>query len=80
MTVDKLNASLEAGNHILRITITGNNCNIDKIELKCNTSGIISILDDDMDGKNAPSYNLSGQKVGSGYKGIVIRNGRKVMK
>lgn len=26
---------------------------------------------------NAPTYNLSGQRVGSGYKGIYIRNGKK---
>lgn len=27
--------------------------------------------------ENAPAYNLSGQRVGKGYKGIVIKNGRK---
>jgi hypothetical protein len=26
---------------------------------------------------NAPVYNLSGQKVGKSYKGIIIRNGKK---
>ena len=29
---------------------------------------------------NAPMYNLAGQKVGKDYKGIVIQNGKKVMK
>ena len=29
---------------------------------------------------SAPLYNLSGQRVGEGYKGLVIRNGRKVRK
>ena len=30
--------------------------------------------------KDSPAYNLSGQRVGAGYKGIIIQNGRKVMK
>lgn len=29
---------------------------------------------------NAPMYNLAGQKVAEGYKGVVIQNGRKVVK
>jgi hypothetical protein len=28
----------------------------------------------------SPMFNLSGQRVGAGYKGIIIQNGRKVMK
>ncbi len=27
---------------------------------------------------DAPAYNLSGQRVNEGYKGIVIQNGRKI--
>ena len=30
-------------------------------------------------GNDAPAYNLAGQKVGKGYKGIVIKNGKKVV-
>lgn len=30
--------------------------------------------------KNAPAYNLAGQKAGSGYKGIVIQNGKKIIR
>ena len=30
-------------------------------------------------GDNAPRYNLSGQRVGLGYKGMVIKNGRKMV-
>ena len=29
---------------------------------------------------DAPAYNLAGQKVGKGYKGIVVKNGKKVVK
>lgn len=28
---------------------------------------------------DAPAYNLAGQKVGKGYKGIVVKNGKKVV-
>jgi hypothetical protein len=28
---------------------------------------------------DTPAYNLAGQKVGKGYKGIVIKNGKKVV-
>jgi GH35 family endo-1,4-beta-xylanase len=77
-----LSQDLEVGQQILRFTITGQQCNIDKVELKCtNPSGIIAITaDDTLSNKNAPVYNLSGQKVGADYKGIVIRNGRKVLR
>ena len=32
-----------------------------------------------MTNDDAPAYNLAGQKVGKGYKGIVIKNGKKVV-
>lgn len=41
------------------------------------TSGITMIKGDVKNGKNAPAYNLSGQRVSSDYKGIVVRNGKK---
>ncbi len=75
----KLSKQLTVGEQVLRITINGANCNIDKLQLKCTlNTGIV-----DVDGDSQPtgsSYNLSGQKVGSGYRGIVIRNGRKQLK
>ena len=70
--------ALKEGLHTLRINITGGNCNIDKVNFICTepASGINDVvIDNDNTGD---SYNLSGQKVGAGYKGIVIRNGRKV--
>jgi hypothetical protein len=30
--------------------------------------------------EDGPAYNLAGQKVGAGYKGLVIKNGKKMMK
>jgi hypothetical protein len=45
---------------------------------KTSTAGIQSFQVSQ--GADDAVYNLSGQKVGSSYKGIVIRNGRKVVK
>ena len=39
----------------------------------------IRTADADVD-DNAPRYNMSGQRVGRDYKGIVIKNGRKVVR
>ena len=40
-------------------------------------SGISSVSAETVD--NAPAYNLAGQKVSDSFKGIVIKNGRKVV-
>ena len=32
------------------------------------------------DGQEAPAYNLSGQRVGSSYRGVVIQNGKKTLR
>ena len=71
----ELSKDLEAGEQILRITITGANCNIDKIELKCTTTGIHDMNNDIIVSQDA--YDLLGRKVNSNYKGIIIRNGKK---
>ena len=68
---------LEAGEQILRFTITGANCNIDKVELiSANTTGIEDITPDGNNSRQG-SYDLFGRKVDSNYKGIIIRNGKK---
>lgn len=72
----KIRNALKAGKQTLRIDITGGNCNIDKIEFICTEpTGIIDVNGDDAEAGD--SYNLSGQKVGNDYKGIVIRKGKK---
>lgn len=72
----ELKKDLEAGQQILRITITGANCNIDKLELKCISSGIHDMIYD-VPVTNQNSYDLFGRKVDNNYKGIIIRNGKK---
>ena len=74
----KIRNKIYAGQQKLRIYITSGRCNIDKIEFKLEGgSGITEVTDGDV--ATGDAYNLSGQKVAEGYKGIVIRNGRKVM-
>jgi hypothetical protein len=76
-----LSRNLEEGEQILRITITGAQCNIDKIELKCTISAGIESVTTARRVNSNEMYNLAGQKVGANYKGIVIKNGKKfVMK
>lgn len=75
----KLNKALTVGEHVWRITINGANCNIDKLELKLLDTGIEDMENSQQEG-NQPQYNLSGQKVGTDFRGIVIKNGRKVLK
>ena len=69
---------LEAGEHIIRITIAGANCNIDKLNFKCIMSTDIDEIEATQP-QNEVIYNLAGQKVDSSYKGIVIKNGRKYL-
>lgn len=42
------------------------------------TTGITSVKNEAA-GNDAPMYNLAGQLVGKGYKGIVIKNGKKIV-
>ena len=74
-----LSRNLEEGEQILRITITGAQCNIDKIELKCTVSAGIESITTAQRMNSNEMYNLAGQKVGANYKGIVIKNGRKIL-
>ncbi|MCR5577738.1 MAG: endo-1,4-beta-xylanase [Prevotella sp.] len=66
--------AIKAGKQKLRISITGDGCVIDKIELKCTTAGITDVNADDA---NQKSYDLFGRPVNSNYKGIIIKNGKK---
>lgn len=48
------------------------------ISLNGQTTGITNITADEA-AKNAPVYNLAGQKVTKAYKGVVIKNGKKMI-
>ena len=72
-----LSEPLEAGEQILRIVITGSNCNIDKIQFSNTATGIIDINNDAASQQG--SYDLFGRKVNDSYKGIIIQNGKKII-
>ena len=78
----KLLKNLAEGEQILRFTITDANCNIDKVELICTLNTGIDELPADKTVVNRQQviYNLSGQKVDANYKGIIIKNGKKILK
>ena len=75
----KLTKNLAEGEQILRFTISGANCNIDKVKLICTLNTDIQTVVTAQPERHV-TYNLKGQKVDDNYKGIVIRNGRKILK
>ena len=74
----KIRNPLKEGQQKLRITVTGGSCNIDKVKIISAETGINEVTCDDA--AAGASYNLSGQRMTAGYKGIVIRNGRKELR
>lgn len=74
----KIRNTLNEGRQKLRITVTSGSCNIDKVAFVSSETGIHEVKGEDAGA--GVFYNLSGQKVTAGYKGIVIRNGQKVVR
>ena len=72
----KLGKGLGTGKHILRFTISGSNCNIDKVMFSFQSD--VKYIQDDDDFANGTRYHLGGQRVDQYEKGINIINGRKV--
>ena len=74
----KFSKPLQEGQQILHLQITGASCNIDKVVLKCNSEdGIEDVFMSPSQSGNL--YNLSGQKVDANYRGVAIKNGRKMV-
>ena len=73
----KIRNAIQEGRQKLRITVTGGNCNIDQVKLVSAETGIREVVGEDT--ATGACYNLAGQRVTAGYKGIVIRNGNKVV-
>ncbi|MBO5951310.1 MAG: endo-1,4-beta-xylanase [Bacteroidaceae bacterium] len=74
----KLSKHLDVGKQIIRITITGAYCNIDKIQFTNTLDTDVEIIID-TDSQKSESYNLYGIKVDSNYKGIVVKDGEKIL-
>ena len=64
---------------MLRFTINAALCNIDKVELKLIKSSAIEEVTFDQQPADDAIYNLYGIRVNADYKGIVIKNGKKMM-
>ena len=71
-----LSKGLGTGPHILRITITGSSCNIDKIQFTFKSD--VKYIQDQDEFANGTRYNLGGQRVNQYRKGMTIMNGKKV--
>ncbi len=69
---------LEQGEYRMRFTITGANCNIDKVKFNLEVPLAVDDVITDSSVSDGAIYNLKGQKVDSDYKGIVIKNGKKI--
>lgn len=72
-----IKSPLESGKQVIRLTITGSSCNIDKVYLSF-VSSVKYVTPDDVKA-NGTRYNLGGAIVGDDYKGIVIIDGKKVL-
>lgn len=74
-----LNLSLSEGKQVIRIRMINGDFRLDKIELKCTKStGVEEIVDDHQQEPDV-MYNLQGIRVNENYRGLVIKNGRKVL-
>jgi len=75
---------LQEGKQKIRITVSNGGCNIDKVEFICTEpTGIQEIWSQEFRSSGdqefsspGETYNLAGQKVSAGYKGIVVRGER----
>ena len=73
---------LEEGKQIIRVTFTNGNVNLDNftLELAEDLTPVEDVIADEMGQKIMKIFNLSGQQVSDAYRGIVIKNGRKILK
>ena len=74
---DVISFSFDSPLNVVTFTNTGEQaCFVIELDVT-DTSSIQAVK---AEAENAPAYNLAGQKVAEGYKGIVIKNGKKVLK
>jgi hypothetical protein len=63
----------------VRITNNGNEYYLYHVMITPSGSDAITTVFDDKEDANAPAYNVLGVRVGKDYKGIVIKNGKKLI-
>lgn len=71
-----ISKTLEEGEYIIRLTITGQNCNIDKIKFTCTIPAGVETISESEESDDA-MYNTFGQKIDADYKGVIIEKGKK---
>ena len=75
---DRISVNIPAGEQIIRFTITGANCNIDRVKFTLKAD--VPYITDDDHIANGTRYNLGGVRVNQyNNKGITIINGKKVL-
>ena len=62
------------------LPLLGNRVSIEFIELQEEATGINTVKGEGFMVHDSQSYNLNGQRVGAGYKGIIVKNGQKMIK
>lgn len=70
---------LTEGTYVMRLTITGANCDIDKVILTCTEPSAVENVETDDNDESQTIYNILGQPVTPDYRGIVIKNGKKYL-
>lgn len=76
--VCKSTKTLTEGKHVVQLYFPVGGCEIDKIIFKLD--GVDDIEEVSLDeSSEGPAYSITGQRVGENYKGVVIKNGKKVL-
>ena len=81
VSADKINVTWTGDKNSVEFKTPGHQVRVKKITvtLKNDPAGINEVSNGTLKEK-APIYNLTGQRVGKDYKGVVIQNGKKFMK
>lgn len=70
---------LVKGQHIIRVYVNSGNLDLDKIEFKLVEADAIEEISAD-ETSAGQAYNIVGQRVGENYKGIQVKDGKKILK
>ena len=77
-TPDKREYTLDAATNVVTFTNTGEQCcYVLVVEFYDESASVTSLENNDV--QNDVIFNLAGQKVGNGFKGIAVKNGKKVV-
>lgn len=71
---------LTPGKHVIRITVTGADCDIDKLNIKIEATDAPTVEEEVKTPQSHLIYNEAGQQVTKAYRGRVIQNGKHFIK